>query len=126
MTVAGSTLKCCNRAAMDIGGSRVCERGQRESALDSKSGAVPRPEQRSNCTFQAILPFRTNLLNAPWDGLPDCTLEKQKRENCRGRKTRRKMSDKNRIRVFSVDDHPLLREGIAAIINNQPDMLMVA
>lgn len=30
------------------------------------------------------------------------------------------------IRIFSVDDHPLLREGIAAIINNQPDMLLVA
>lgn len=30
------------------------------------------------------------------------------------------------IRVFSVDDHPLLREGIAAIINNQPDMLVMA
>lgn len=36
------------------------------------------------------------------------------------------MSDQAPIRVFSVDDHPLLREGIAAIINNQPDMLMVA
>lgn len=36
------------------------------------------------------------------------------------------MSDQAQIRVFSVDDHPLLREGIAAIINNQPDMLMVA
>jgi DNA-binding NarL/FixJ family response regulator len=36
------------------------------------------------------------------------------------------MSDQKRIRVFSVDDHPLLREGIAAIINNQPDMLVVA
>jgi DNA-binding NarL/FixJ family response regulator len=30
------------------------------------------------------------------------------------------------IRVFSVDDHPLLREGIAAIISNEPDMSMVA
>ena len=30
------------------------------------------------------------------------------------------------IRVFSVDDHPLLREGIAALINNQPDMTLVA
>src|SRR2546423_12035468 len=36
------------------------------------------------------------------------------------------MSDPAHIRVFSVDDHPLLREGIAAIINNQPDMQMVA
>lgn len=34
------------------------------------------------------------------------------------------MSDQ--IRVLSVDDHPLLREGIAAIVNNEPEMLMVA
>jgi DNA-binding NarL/FixJ family response regulator len=31
-----------------------------------------------------------------------------------------------KIRVFSVDDHPLVREGIAAIINSQADMIMVA
>ena len=35
------------------------------------------------------------------------------------------MSDQPRIRVFSVDDHALLREGIATLINNQPDMLLV-
>jgi DNA-binding NarL/FixJ family response regulator len=32
----------------------------------------------------------------------------------------------NQIRVFSVDDHPLLREGISALVNNQPDMTLVA
>jgi DNA-binding NarL/FixJ family response regulator len=36
------------------------------------------------------------------------------------------MSEATRIRVFSVDDHPLLREGLAAIVNNQPDMVLVA
>ena len=36
------------------------------------------------------------------------------------------MSHQMRIRVLSVDDHPLLREGIAAIVNSQPDILLVA
>jgi DNA-binding NarL/FixJ family response regulator len=36
------------------------------------------------------------------------------------------MSEATRIRILSVDDHPLLREGLAAIINNQQDMLLVA
>lgn len=30
------------------------------------------------------------------------------------------------IRVFTVDDHPLLREGIAAIIGSQEDMLLIS
>ena len=35
------------------------------------------------------------------------------------------MSEPKRIRVFCVDDHPLLREGIATLINSQPDMELV-
>jgi DNA-binding NarL/FixJ family response regulator len=36
------------------------------------------------------------------------------------------MSDQTRIRVISIDDHPLLNEGIASIINSQSDMQLVA
>jgi DNA-binding NarL/FixJ family response regulator len=36
------------------------------------------------------------------------------------------MPDPGNIRVLSIDDHPLLREGIAAIINSQPDMTLVS
>src|SRR6202163_2214043 len=43
----------------------------------------------------------------------------------RNRKPEAEMNEQPRIRVFSVDDHPLLREGIAAIINNQQDMQVI-
>ncbi len=36
------------------------------------------------------------------------------------------MSAASQIRVFSVDDHPLLHEGLATIIKNQADLLLVA
>jgi DNA-binding NarL/FixJ family response regulator len=36
------------------------------------------------------------------------------------------MTESAQIRILSVDDHPLLREGIATIINNQPDMVLVS
>jgi DNA-binding NarL/FixJ family response regulator len=36
------------------------------------------------------------------------------------------MSTQSQIRVLSVDDHPLLREGIGMIISSQQDMVLVA
>src|SRR4051812_23566477 len=36
------------------------------------------------------------------------------------------MSTTEQIRIFSVDDHPLLHEGLAAVIRHQSDMQLVA
>ena len=36
------------------------------------------------------------------------------------------MTDQSTIRILSIDDHPLLREGIAIIIQSQPGMSLIA
>jgi DNA-binding NarL/FixJ family response regulator len=36
------------------------------------------------------------------------------------------MAGRNPIRILTVDDHPLLREGIAAVLANETDMAVVA
>jgi DNA-binding NarL/FixJ family response regulator len=35
------------------------------------------------------------------------------------------MTTPAQIRILTVDDHPLLLEGLAAVIQSQPDMLLV-
>ena len=36
------------------------------------------------------------------------------------------MSDEPRIRILCVDDHPTLRQRIAALIGSVPDMTLIA
>jgi DNA-binding NarL/FixJ family response regulator len=48
-------------------------------------------------------------------------------EFCNGRKgSNQQVIGPTPIRVFCVDDHPLMREGIAAVVRNEPDMLLIA
>ena len=35
-------------------------------------------------------------------------------------------STHNLIRILTVDDHPLLRKGIAALVNAEPDLKLIA
>jgi len=35
-------------------------------------------------------------------------------------------SDPSPIRILAVDDHPLFRQGIAALVAGQPDMILVS
>ena len=35
-------------------------------------------------------------------------------------------SSQSLIRIMTVDDHPLLRKGIAALVNSEPDLKLVA
>ena len=34
-------------------------------------------------------------------------------------------ADASRIRILAIDDHPLVREGIAGLVGIQPDMILV-
>jgi len=45
---------------------------------------------------------------------------------CSGKRNKIRRGVASPIRILAVDDHPLLREGIAALVNSQPDMKLIA
>ncbi len=61
-----------------------------------------------------------------WHKLFHILFKKDESSQICGGKRAAFMSAPAGIRILSVDDHPLLREGIAAVINSQPDMQVIA
>src|SRR5262249_18011340 len=66
------------------------------------------------------------LLSNKWTSRLPTELERLSASWRRVRERENRMIKQSSIRILSVDDHPLFREGIATVINNQPDMLLVA
>ena len=92
------------------------------SARVSRFGAELTAELKWNCPSRAMLPSRIIppagplRLRTPFrrGGTGPAPSEAKDERRC------------HTFGVLSVDDHPLLREGIAMIINNEPDMQLVA
>src|SRR5580693_2310214 len=117
---------------MDTGGCPGCASGPSESAPSSVSGAARWPAPRWNFWSRAkSLSSRIHPATGPDGSRASIRVNPRQRLRYPTMVGSMSMSEETMttpapIRVLSVDDHPLLREGIAAIINNQPDMLLVA
>jgi two-component system, NarL family, response regulator len=103
------TRKCLSKAgALDTGVYPVFGSERSKSARNWMFGAKEEREQRFN-----------------WP-----SLLRQRIEQCHvdsGHLKERKIMNTalNLIRILTVDDHPLLRKGIAALVNNENDMKLV-
>src|ERR1700722_232246 len=114
MMDAGLTLMFCGRGARVTGDSLECERGRSASEPGCNSLAALRRVRKLNYRSPDVWPSR---INQP-EGLAGSASGSAQRRPPHNLQPKRKsqMTQPAPIRILSVDDHPLLREGIAMII----------
>src|ERR1700685_984329 len=121
----GLTRSTCKRDGMDTGVCQACASAPNKSARNSRCGAKSERVRRWSCAFQAPL-FTSRRAGVAVFSATSMGISATSK--CYSQKIRKDLmsSDRVPIRVLSVDDHPLLREAVAALLSTESDMTLVA
>src|SRR6202050_813186 len=114
----GLTRSTCKRDGMDTGVCQACASAPNKSARNSRCGAKSERVRRWSCAFQAPLFTRRRAAVAVFSATSMGYSAKRRKDLM--------SADRVPIRVLSVDDHPLLREAVAALLSTESDMTLVA
>src|SRR5580658_11165583 len=107
------TRSTCTRDGTDTGVCQACASAPNKAGRNSRCGAKSERVRRWSCAFQAPLFTRRRAAAAAFG------YSAKRRKDLMS-------ADRGPIRVLSVDDHPLLREAVAALLASQSDMTLVA
>src|SRR5271154_3503892 len=122
----GLTRSTCKRDGMDTGVCQACASAPNKSARNSRCGAKSERVRRGSCAFQAPLFTRRRAAAAVFGYSAMGYSAKRREDPMSADPSSNRGAAPGPIRVLSVDDHPLLREAVAALLASQSDMTLVA